>query len=71
MTDTIATDVWARWELANGVWNYTDLPTGSHYPTGKTGPMMQSRGEKNCFWVRNTEPYLLFAYETKCASSIS
>uniref|UniRef100_A0AAQ4PHI2 Epithelial membrane protein 2 n=1 Tax=Gasterosteus aculeatus aculeatus TaxID=481459 RepID=A0AAQ4PHI2_GASAC len=33
MTDTIATDVWARWELANGVWNYTDLPTGSHYPT--------------------------------------
>uniref|UniRef100_A0A8C5DSZ1 Epithelial membrane protein 1 n=1 Tax=Gouania willdenowi TaxID=441366 RepID=A0A8C5DSZ1_GOUWI len=32
VTDTISTDVWARWILKNGVWNYTDLPKGSHYP---------------------------------------
>ncbi|XP_049418052.1 epithelial membrane protein 2-like [Epinephelus fuscoguttatus] len=32
MTDTISTDVWARWEYIGGVWNYTDLPTDSHYP---------------------------------------
>ncbi|KAM3597841.1 uncharacterized protein V6R79_009983 [Siganus canaliculatus] len=30
MTDTISTDVWARWVEQNGVWNYTELP--SHYP---------------------------------------
>ncbi|KAG7506156.1 epithelial membrane protein 2-like [Solea senegalensis] len=33
VTDTVSTDVWARWILQpNGVWNYTDLPSGSHYP---------------------------------------
>ncbi|KAA8584819.1 hypothetical protein FQN60_003513 [Etheostoma spectabile] len=32
MTETVSTDVWARWILHNGVWNYTALPTGSHYP---------------------------------------
>ncbi|XP_076607874.1 epithelial membrane protein 1 [Chaetodon auriga] len=32
VTDTYSTDVWARWVLTNGVWNYTDLPTGAHYP---------------------------------------
>ncbi|XP_042361185.1 epithelial membrane protein 2-like [Plectropomus leopardus] len=32
MTDTISTDVWARWNLMNNVWNLTDIPTGSHYP---------------------------------------
>ncbi|XP_041813250.1 epithelial membrane protein 2-like [Chelmon rostratus] len=33
VTDTYTTDVWARWVLEkSGVWNYTDLPTGSHYP---------------------------------------
>uniref|UniRef100_A0A4W6DM37 Epithelial membrane protein 1 n=1 Tax=Lates calcarifer TaxID=8187 RepID=A0A4W6DM37_LATCA len=32
MTDTISTDVWARWILQNGKWNYTNLPEGSHYP---------------------------------------
>ncbi|XP_029996364.1 epithelial membrane protein 1 [Sphaeramia orbicularis] len=33
MTDNMSTDVWARWIQVNGVWNYTDLPTGSHYPS--------------------------------------
>ncbi|KAM9746207.1 epithelial membrane protein 1 isoform 1-T2 [Menidia menidia] len=33
ITEDMATDVWARWILQNGVWNYTELPTGSHYPT--------------------------------------
>ncbi|XP_056144059.1 epithelial membrane protein 2-like [Lampris incognitus] len=32
MTDTISTDVWARWILDKGVWNYTDLPSHSAYP---------------------------------------
>jgi len=32
MTDNMATDMWARWVFQNGAWNYTDLPTGSHYP---------------------------------------
>ncbi|KAJ4921526.1 hypothetical protein JOQ06_015421 [Pogonophryne albipinna] len=32
MTDVISTDVWARWIQTSGVWNLTDLPTGSHYP---------------------------------------
>ncbi|XP_036409421.1 epithelial membrane protein 2-like [Megalops cyprinoides] len=25
-TDTISTDIWARWVKMNGVWNYTELP---------------------------------------------
>ncbi|KAI1884585.1 hypothetical protein AGOR_G00227900 [Albula goreensis] len=29
-TNTVSTDVWARWVKINNVWNYTDLP--SHYP---------------------------------------
>ncbi|XP_028267211.1 epithelial membrane protein 1 [Parambassis ranga] len=33
VTDVMQTDVWARWVLQNGAWNYTDLPTGSHYPS--------------------------------------
>ncbi|KAG8006426.1 Epithelial membrane protein 2 [Nibea albiflora] len=33
MTDTYSTDIWARWVEVNGKWNYTDLPTGSAYPT--------------------------------------
>ncbi|XP_073350715.1 epithelial membrane protein 2-like [Pagrus major] len=33
MTNSISTDVWGRWIQTNGVWNLTDLPTGSHYPT--------------------------------------
>ncbi|KAG7269937.1 hypothetical protein CRUP_005554, partial [Coryphaenoides rupestris] len=32
MTDTISTDVWARWIKTNGIWNYTDLPSGHPYP---------------------------------------
>ncbi|XP_061568273.1 epithelial membrane protein 2-like [Cololabis saira] len=32
VTADMTTDVWARWILVNGKWNYTDLPTGSHYP---------------------------------------
>ncbi|KAK2833826.1 hypothetical protein Q5P01_017715 [Channa striata] len=32
VTDTISTDMWARWILQNGVWNSTDLPTGPTYP---------------------------------------
>ncbi|XP_051244284.1 epithelial membrane protein 2 [Dicentrarchus labrax] len=32
VTDNMATDVWARWIQINGVWNYTDLPTGTPYP---------------------------------------
>ncbi|XP_039681728.1 epithelial membrane protein 2-like [Perca fluviatilis] len=32
VTETVSTDVWARWLLQNGVWNYTALPTGSFYP---------------------------------------
>ncbi|KAM7386402.1 hypothetical protein PAMA_009155 [Pampus argenteus] len=31
-TNNMVTDVWARWIQQDGVWNYTDLPTGSHYP---------------------------------------
>ncbi|XP_034046069.1 epithelial membrane protein 2-like [Thalassophryne amazonica] len=27
MTDTMWTDIWARWILNNKVWNYTSLPT--------------------------------------------
>lgn len=26
MTDTVSTDIWARWTLENGQWNYTDIP---------------------------------------------
>ncbi|KAG5279823.1 hypothetical protein AALO_G00081970 [Alosa alosa] len=26
VTDTISTDIWARWVWMNGAWNYTDLP---------------------------------------------
>ncbi|XP_041833524.1 epithelial membrane protein 2-like [Melanotaenia boesemani] len=33
VTDSISTDVWARWIFQNGVWNITELPTGSNYPT--------------------------------------
>ncbi|KAG9343054.1 hypothetical protein JZ751_015272 [Albula glossodonta] len=29
-TDTMSTDVWARWVKINNFWNYTDLP--GHYP---------------------------------------
>lgn len=32
MTNDMATDIWGRWTYMNGMWNYTDLPTGSHYP---------------------------------------
>ncbi|XP_071396608.1 epithelial membrane protein 2-like [Centroberyx affinis] len=32
ITDISSTDVWARWILTNGVWNYTDLPSGHPYP---------------------------------------
>ncbi|KAK5856685.1 hypothetical protein PBY51_008266 [Eleginops maclovinus] len=32
VTETISTDVWARWIEVNGVWNLTDIPTGAHYP---------------------------------------
>uniref|UniRef100_A0A3Q3VXG1 Epithelial membrane protein 1 n=1 Tax=Mola mola TaxID=94237 RepID=A0A3Q3VXG1_MOLML len=32
MTETISTDVWARWVKENGEWHYNDLPVGSHYP---------------------------------------
>ncbi|TKS91533.1 Epithelial membrane protein 2 [Collichthys lucidus] len=31
MTDTVSTDIWARWIQMKGEWNYTDLP--SDYPT--------------------------------------
>lgn len=33
MTEDMSTDVWFRWLKTDGVWNTTDLPTGSHYPT--------------------------------------
>uniref|UniRef100_A0A8C7YYY2 Epithelial membrane protein 1 n=1 Tax=Oryzias sinensis TaxID=183150 RepID=A0A8C7YYY2_9TELE len=32
VTDTMRTDVWGRWLKINGVWNLTDLPTGTDYP---------------------------------------
>ncbi|XP_017272134.1 epithelial membrane protein 2 [Kryptolebias marmoratus] len=32
VTDTMSTDIWGRWMKMGGVWNFTDLPTGSHYP---------------------------------------
>lgn len=32
VTETVSTDLWGRWLLTDGVWNFTDLPTGSHYP---------------------------------------
>ncbi|KAM6905500.1 epithelial membrane protein 1 isoform 2-T3 [Xenentodon cancila] len=32
VTKDMYTDVWARWVLVNGQWNYTDLPTGFNYP---------------------------------------
>ncbi|XP_068434810.1 peripheral myelin protein 22-like isoform X2 [Clinocottus analis] len=32
MTEDMSTDVWFRWLKTDGVWNTTDLPTGSHYP---------------------------------------
>ncbi|XP_029293324.1 epithelial membrane protein 1 [Cottoperca gobio] len=32
MMPNISTDVWGRWIQTNGVWNLTDIPTGSHYP---------------------------------------
>lgn len=35
MTDTISTDVWARWVMNNTQWTQTDLPTGSTYPQGE------------------------------------
>uniref|UniRef100_A0A3P8V7P5 Epithelial membrane protein 1 n=2 Tax=Cynoglossus semilaevis TaxID=244447 RepID=A0A3P8V7P5_CYNSE len=31
-SDTYSTDLWGRWVLTNGVWNLTDIPSGSHYP---------------------------------------
>lgn len=36
MTETISTDMWGRWLLQNGVWNLTDLPSGSTYPQGES-----------------------------------
>nr|XP_055051157.1 epithelial membrane protein 1-like [Misgurnus anguillicaudatus] len=30
MTNTVSTDIWARWVLKDGNWNYTDIP--GHYP---------------------------------------
>ncbi|XP_051569752.1 epithelial membrane protein 2-like [Myxocyprinus asiaticus] len=30
MTDTVSTDIWARWILIGGKWNYTHIP--AHYP---------------------------------------
>ncbi|XP_051996472.1 epithelial membrane protein 2-like [Xyrauchen texanus] len=30
MTDTISTDIWARWILMGGQWNYTQIP--AYYP---------------------------------------
>ncbi|KPP71835.1 epithelial membrane protein 2-like [Scleropages formosus] len=32
VTDTMSTDVWARWVYQNNAWNYTSLPTS--YPQG-------------------------------------
>ncbi|XP_029914653.1 epithelial membrane protein 1 [Myripristis murdjan] len=32
MSETVSTDIWARWIYAKGVWNYTDLPEISSYP---------------------------------------
>ncbi|KAF7650967.1 hypothetical protein LDENG_00117950 [Lucifuga dentata] len=32
MTDTMSTDIWGRWLLSGGVWNYTDLPDIHTYP---------------------------------------
>lgn len=34
ITDTMSTDIWGRWILENKVWNFTELPKGSHYPEG-------------------------------------
>ncbi|KAM4535634.1 epithelial membrane protein 1 [Fundulus diaphanus] len=33
VTKDMYTDVWGRWILQNGAWNYTDLPTQSSYPS--------------------------------------
>ncbi|XP_034395988.1 peripheral myelin protein 22-like [Cyclopterus lumpus] len=33
VANDLSTDVWFRWIQTAGVWNTTDLPTGSHYPT--------------------------------------
>ncbi|XP_054463501.1 peripheral myelin protein 22-like [Anoplopoma fimbria] len=33
MTESVSTDVWARWVQESGVWNYTDLPTIPSYPS--------------------------------------
>ncbi|XP_037545420.1 epithelial membrane protein 2 [Nematolebias whitei] len=33
VTDDMYTDIWARWVNINGVWNYTELPTDTFYPT--------------------------------------
>uniref|UniRef100_A0A671QDM7 Epithelial membrane protein 2-like n=1 Tax=Sinocyclocheilus anshuiensis TaxID=1608454 RepID=A0A671QDM7_9TELE len=30
MTDSMSTDIWARWTLTGGNWNYTEIP--AHYP---------------------------------------
>lgn len=32
MTDTMSTDIWARWILIGGKWSYTEIP--GHYPKG-------------------------------------
>lgn len=57
MTDMISTDVWGRWIKMNGEWNYTDLPTGSHYPQGKAHTCTWN----TCFNAHNigTNSYLL------------
>ncbi|XP_055366811.1 epithelial membrane protein 2-like isoform X3 [Betta splendens] len=32
MTQNVSTDVWFRWVQQGGVWNHTDLPSGTSYP---------------------------------------
>ncbi|KAJ8363302.1 hypothetical protein SKAU_G00121340 [Synaphobranchus kaupii] len=29
VTGTLSTDVWGRWVMVNGVWNYTDIPSSN------------------------------------------
>uniref|UniRef100_A0A3Q3WF28 Epithelial membrane protein 1 n=1 Tax=Mola mola TaxID=94237 RepID=A0A3Q3WF28_MOLML len=36
ISDTVSTDLWGRWELANSIWQYTNL---KNYPEGKIPQM--------------------------------
>uniref|UniRef100_A0A671QVZ7 Uncharacterized protein n=1 Tax=Sinocyclocheilus anshuiensis TaxID=1608454 RepID=A0A671QVZ7_9TELE len=46
MTDSMSTDIWARWTLTGGNWNYTEIP--AHYPKGLNTHTLISSASLSC-----------------------